>query len=250
MIPGVTTQMEPHNPNTTLVNCPDRSRRLALTALLLLVPAPSIGAAMAMKIAPGPVGQAVFLVSKIWLLMFPVIWSAVFDPVRPAIPRPTRTGMWAACLSGTAIFLGIAGVYAIAHTWQWFDAAALSATAVEVGLTTPLIYLAGAVYWCTVNSLLEEYVWRWFVFTRWETLLSRTWSVIAAGACFTLHHVIALSAYFNGPVTLLTSLGVFIGGATWSWLYLRYRNIYASWVSHVFADIVIFLIGYQLIFGK
>jgi len=55
--------------------------------------------------------------------------------------------------------------------------------------------------------------------------------------------------YFNATVTALAALGVFIGGATWSWLYLRYRNIYAAYVSHVFADVIIFLIGYLLIFG-
>ncbi len=242
--------METQNPDTPRGHGADRTRRLALTALLLLVPAPSLGAAMAMKVAPGPIGQTVFLVSKIWLLIFPLVWSALFDPERPTIPRPTRTGMWAACISGTVIFLGIAGVYSVADRWQWFDAAALSATAKGLGLTTPLIYLAGAVYWCTVNSILEEYVWRWFVFTRCESLLSRPLAVVASAVCFTLHHIIALSAYFNGPVTLLASLGVFIGGATWSWLYLRYRNVYASWVSHVFADIVIFVIGYRLIFGS
>ena len=37
--------------------------------------------------------------------------------------------------------------------------------------------------------------------------------------------------------------GVFIGGLTWSLLYLRYRNIYACWVSHVYADLIIFLSG-------
>jgi membrane protease YdiL (CAAX protease family) len=74
-------------------------------------------------------------------------------------------------------------------------------------------------------------------------------AVIASGLFFTLHHVIALTAYFDWRITTLASLGVFIGGATWSWIYLKYRNIYAAYVSHVFADIVIFAIGYKLIFG-
>ena len=45
------------------------------------------------------------------------------------------------------------------------------------------------------------------------------------------------------------SLGVFAGGCIWSWIYLRYRDIWGAWVSHVLADIIIFIIGYQLIFG-
>ncbi len=47
---------------------------------------------------------------------------------------------------------------------------------------------------------------------------------------------------------VLASLGIGIGGVTWSWLYLTYRNIWAAYVSHIFADVVIFGIGYVLIF--
>ena len=47
---------------------------------------------------------------------------------------------------------------------------------------------------------------------------------------------------------ILVLLGIFIGGTTWSWLYLTYRNIWAAYVSHVFADVIIFAIGYGLVF--
>ncbi|MHC4769736.1 MAG: CPBP family intramembrane glutamic endopeptidase, partial [Planctomycetota bacterium] len=106
----------------------------------------------------------------------------------------------------------------------------------------------GAVYWCTINSMLEEYVWRWFVSTRCEVLMPRRLAVMAAGLLFTLHHIIALDVYFDWRIVVLGSMGVFIGGTTWSWLYLRYRNIWAAYVSHVFADVIIFAIGWKLLF--
>jgi membrane protease YdiL (CAAX protease family) len=109
-------------------------------------------------------------------------------------------------------------------------------------------YLWGAVYWCTINSMLEEYVWRWFVSTRCEVLMPRRLAVMAAGLLFTLHHIIALDVYFDWRIVVLGSVGVFIGGTTWSWLYLRYRNIWAAYVSHVFADVIIFAIGWKLLF--
>jgi len=96
--------------------------------------------------------------------------------------------------------------------------------------------------------MLEEYFWRWFVFTRCEALMHRYAAVVLSAALFTAHHIVALNVYFDWRVTALGSLGVFIGGATWSWLYLRTRNIYTAYISHVFADIIIFWIGYQLIF--
>lgn len=227
---------------------PDTRKRNALLALLLLVPAPSVGVWLALYGMPGnPIAKAFFGLCKVWLLVLPVVWHMRVDKQPVTIPRPTRAGMGAAVATGSVIFLAIgAGYFLFGH---WIDPKRVSANAIEAGLNSPAFYILLAVYWCTINSLLEEYVWRWFVFTRCEALMPRWPAVIASGLFFTLHHVIALTAYFDWRITTLASLGVFIGGATWSWIYLKYRNIYASYVSHVFADVVIFAIGYKLIFG-
>ena len=50
-------------------------------------------------------------------------------------------------------------------------------------------------------------------------------------------------------ITVLASLGVFVGGACWSWLYLRYRSVWPCYVSHAIVDVPIFVLGYRLIFG-
>ncbi len=156
--------------------------------------------------------------------------------------------MLAACVSGGAIFAAIAAGYWFLGR-HWIDVEFMRDKIEEVGLGTPMRYLLGALAWITINSLLEEYVWRWFVFTRCETLMPRVPAVLASALFFTFHHVIALAVYFDWRITVLGSLGVFVGGATWSWLYLRYRNIWAAYVSHVFADVVIFAIGWRIIFG-
>ena len=75
-------------------------------------------------------------------------------------------------------------------------------------------------------------------------------ATIVSALLFTIHHVIALMAFFDWRVTILASLGVFIGSAMWSWLYLRYRNLWTAYVCHVFADVGIFVIGWMLIFSK
>ena len=71
---------------------------------------------------------------------------------------------------------------------------------------------------------MEEYVWRWFVFRKFEVLLGGKLAVPAAALAFTAHHVIVLAAQFDWPIAVLGSCGVFIGGAAWSWLYLRYGS--------------------------
>ena len=224
-------------------------KRNAILALALLIPAPSIGTWMGMVAAEGtPLGEWAFLASKVWVFVLPLAWLMLVDRKRPTIPRPVARGMAAACLTGTAIVLAIGGAYLLFGR-SWIDAEVMGEKAHDVGLTSPLIYLGGAAYWITINSLLEEYVWRWFVVTRCEVLMPRWAAVAASGFFFTLHHIIALEVYFDWRISVLGSIGIFIGGTTWSWLYLHYRNIWAAYVSHVFADVIIFAIGYQLLFG-
>ena len=100
-----------------------------------------------------------------------------------------------------------------------------------------------------LNSLLEEYVWRWFVFRKCELLMDRRLAVPFCALPFTVHHTLALTAWVPWQLNLIASLGVFIGGGIWSILYLRYRSIWPPYVCHIFADITIFLIGWELIMG-
>jgi membrane protease YdiL (CAAX protease family) len=80
-------------------------------------------------------------------------------------------------------------------------------------------------------------------------LVSSQWAVILSALFFTTHHIIGLAAYFDWRATALCSLGVFIAGVVWSWCYLTYRSIWPGYISHVFADIAIFLVGCQLLFA-
>jgi hypothetical protein len=97
---------------------------------------------------------------------------------------------------------------------------------------------------------MEEYVWRWFVFRKFETFAPGGIAIIAASLGFTAHHVIALAAQFDWRITVLGSVGVFIGGVTWSWLYLRYQSVWPCYLSHAIVDAPVFWIGYDLIFRQ
>lgn len=221
----------------------------ALTALAAIVPAPTLGLLAALYLWPDTVpGQLAYVVLKLWLLALPVAWIVFVDRHRPSLPRLRSRGMAQAVATGVSMFVVIVTAWWLAK--DWIDTDAMASQIAGIGLGDVRLFLLAALYWCTVNSILEEYVWRWFVFTRCEALMPRLAAVTAAGLFFTLHHVVALAFYFDWRVTVLGSLGVFIGGTTWSWLYLRWRNIYAAYVSHVFADIAVFGIGWYLVFGN
>lgn len=232
-----------------MVVTPEYRKRLrAFAAFLLLAPVPSIGVFAAMVAAPGVIGKTVFLVAKVWLVIFPAAWYLMAEHGRPGWSPPRKGGLGVGALSGLAILAAIV-VGALVFGARTMDLAPLRSAVAEMGLGTPGAYLAAAAGWTLVNSLIEEYVYRWFVLRQCEQLFSAPWAILVSAAVFTLHHVIAVSQYLNPLFTALASTGVFIGGVAWAWLYSRYRSIWPGWISHVLADVAVFGFGWWLLFG-
>ncbi len=224
------------------------NRRRALLALLLLAPVPSLGVIMAMMVAPGPIGKTFFTIAKLWLLVFPAAWYLLVEKGGPSWSPPRQGGLAVGAASGV-VLAGLIVLGAWLFGVQDMNLTPLRAEVREMGLNTLIPYLAGAAGWTFVNSLMEEYVYRWFIFRQCESLVKGSAAVLASAAIFTAHHVIAVSQYLDPLFTILASAGVFAGGLVWSWLYLRYRSIWPCWVSHVLADIAVFGVGWWLLFG-
>ncbi|WP_375509356.1 CPBP family intramembrane glutamic endopeptidase [uncultured Nostoc sp.] len=222
--------------------------RNALLALLLLVPVPSIGVAAQLYMLPGLTGNLVALLSKIWMLVLPIIWLLFIDKENLKVQYPKRREL----LTGVGLGLLMLCIMLIVY-WllgaKWIDVEYVRDRAKQLGLGSFVVYLIGSAYWIFVNSLLEEIVWRWFVYRKCEMLVSSPLAVVLSALFFTIHHIVGLAAYFDWRATTLCSLGVFLAGAIWSWCYLTYCSIWPGYISHIFADIAILLIGWQLIFA-
>ncbi len=210
---------------------------------------PTLGVVASMFWWPGTaLGQGLFLFSKVWIVLLPLAWRLAVEKKQLSWSPPRRGGFALAAALGVAITGAIFLVYFAARWLGWIDPATISERAEQTGLSKLGVYLVGAVYWITINSLMEEYVWRWFVFSQSEILFGGVGGVMVSALAFTLHHVFALARQFSWPMTALGSAGVFAGGAIWSWLYLRYRSVWPGYVSHAIVDVPIFVIGYWLIF--
>ncbi|MCF7954758.1 MAG: CPBP family intramembrane metalloprotease [Phycisphaerae bacterium] len=224
------------------------SKRMALLGLLLLVPAPSIGVFAGMITLPDNViGKLVFAASKFWILVVPLFWVGFVEKENFSLSRPRNGGFGVAAGLGFLMSLVIVAAYAVFGPLL-IDPAGIKSMAAEVGLANRYVYLGGAAYWILVNSVLEEYVWRWFVVKQCRVFMPRWPAIIVSAGCFTIHHIIAMQVYFSWPVTILASMGIFIGGATWSWCYLKYKSIWPGYISHAMVDAAVFGIGYILIF--
>ena len=246
------------NPRDRSADEPSASRLPGL-ALLLLVPAPTLGVLFAMHLMPDTtLGKAIHLSAKVWLFAFPILWLLLVQRAKLRMPRWSWDGMGAGFITGGLILVTIIG------TWELLghrlvDVAVFQEGMAKVGLDTTWKYLGFATAVTLINALLEEYVWRWFVYTKWFELfkalnlpakaIAVPGAIALAGACFVLHHSVAMDVYFGWQANALASLGIFIGGVTWSIIYLKSKNIYAAYISHIFADIALFYVGYRVAFG-
>ena len=246
---------DPTTPTPAPIAAAAPTRRSGL-ALLLLVPAPTLGVLAALFIWPDTwYGQTLYQLAKLWILILPALWLARVDRQPLRLPRWTWRGVRAGLITGILTLATIIGAWE-AFAKHWVDVSVFQGKMAQIGLDSPGKFLVFAAAVTLINALLEEYVWRWFVYSRWQALLHKHARPIAvpgaiglAALCFTLHHTVAMSLYFNWQTNALASLGVFIGGVTWSILYLRYKNIYAGYISHIFADIALFYVGYRVAFG-
>lgn len=222
--------------------------RRALLALLLIVPAPSVGVLAGLHGGEGALGVGVWMFSKAWLFGLPAAWLLLVDREKPS-GSPARKG---GLLVGAGTGLAIAGI--IFGAWWLLAKDAIDPQIMRdalepTGLLSPKVYLGAAAYWILVNSVLEEYVYRWFIYSRARKLMG-TWAAVAfAGLAFMVHHTLALNAWFDWWITALASLGIFIGGVLWSYLYERYGTIWVPYISHAIVDVAVFGLGWLILFG-
>lgn len=231
----------------------NRSHQQALLALLLVVPFASLGEAMTLHV-PGLIGGTVSLACKIWFWALPLAWWLWIDQGKLRLPKLQRQHLLVGTVSGLLFFAIIVGAYLLIGK-QWIDVVEIRNRAQEVGFlaglfnrTVYIVYIASGLFYSFINSLIEELVWRGFVYSQCEVLIPAKLAVFLSALFFTLHHIIDLAAYFDWRVIVLGSSAVFIAGVVWSWFYRIHRSIWPSYISHVLADLAIFVVGFQILF--
>jgi len=224
-------------------------RRRPTLALLLLVPAPSLGVLAGLLLFPGtPLGMVLFSLSKLWLFALPLVWTRWVDR-KPLGLSPVRnggigTGWW----TGLLIAAVVAGMWILLGD-RLVERAAFGKGIRSTGLDTPTRFLLGSLYFCLVNASLEEYAWRWFCLEKCRAILPDSAAVALAALFFTLHHFLAIRILSSTGPALVASAGVFAGGCLWGAMAVRYRSVWPGFVSHALADGAIFAVGAVVAFG-
>lgn len=149
-----------------------------------------------------------------------------------------------AILSGAGIFTFILGAYFILG--NLFDFSNIvSSLSENVGVNNNN-FIFVAIYISFVNSLLEEFFFRGFAFLKLKEVSTRKFAYIFSSLAFALYHVAMMIGWFDISLFILTIVGLFIGGIIFNYFNEKYKNIYVTWLIHMFANFAINYIGFML----
>ena len=224
-------------------------RNLALLGLILVAIAPSVSVITGFAFKAGILAIFVFIFTKVWIFGLPAFWYLRIEKGEKSLSLPENGGWKVSTLLGVGMLIVIFIAY-LSIGDKLLRADELTEILDGVGLTVAWKFALAIIFWVFINSVLEEYVFRWFITSKIEQLIGGVWiPIFLSAGIFTIHHTIALAFFIDPLGNFIASLGVFIGGAIFSWLYMTYRSIWVAWVAHAIADIAIFIIGWNMVIG-
>lgn len=144
-------------------------------------------------------------------------------------------------LLGLGVYFFIIGAFLIVK--KFIDLSEIS-NSLSDGLNVSknnFIYVA--IYISFINSLLEEFFFRGFIFLSLKKYASRTFSYLFSAFAFSFYHVAIIINWFNIFIFLLILFGLVIAGLLFNWINEKSENIYNSWLVHMFANFAINTIG-------
>ena len=224
------------------------SKQKAIIALCLILPGPLIGVSASLyfpHFGDLQIGQVIWLLFKSWLIALPVLWFLYIDKGKISWSPTNGKGILAGLLWSIPVATIIFLTYWLAKG-SLIDPEAKQ-TIIEMGISTPAKFLIFASAMSLGNSLMEEYVWRWFVFSKFKVLVGVWPAIVLSAVFFTAHHIIIMWSFGSLWLVFLGSIGLFFGGIIWAWLYNKYNSIWPGWICHVAADVAIMWITWWII---
>lgn len=101
-----------------------------------------------------------------------------------------------------------------------------------------------ALYISFGNSFLEEFLFRFAAFIKLSEFISKKFAYIFSSLLFAVYHIAMIGASFPLPLLLLALFGLAVGGFIFDLVDDKNKNIYNSWIIHMFADFAIMTIWY------
>lgn len=192
-------------------------------------------------------GYALKSVIKICLfLLVPLIYSFIDKNVSiKSVFKFDKKQFLISLLLGLGLYGIILGAYFIIR--PFFDFSGIAESLSSTAGVTKDNFLFVALYISFINSLLEEFFFRGFVFVNLKNCSTRVLAYVVSSVCFSLYHVAMMIGWFNIGLFALVVVALAVGGAIFNLLNEKHASIYTSWFVHMFANFAINTIGFILL---
>lgn len=195
-------------------------------------------------IVPGYIIKSVLKISMFFIL--PLIYIRFDDGINiwDYFKIYSRRQFISAIVLGLATYMLIVGVYFILTTY--IDLSEIRKLLYKSQDINKNNFFYVAVYISFLNSLLEEFFFRGFLFLSLKKTTSRPLAYLVSALAFGLYHIGIMSDWFNVVIFLLALIALFGVGLIFNYFNEESKNIYNSWLVHMFANFALNTIGFMI----
>lgn len=241
---------ETMSPNSLQSPMPSKARFWSAVLPALIVPL--LASLIYFVLFPGTwFGKACFGLVKIHLIAWPVIGTVFILRESMRRPSPSWDVRFHTLIPGAVIGVVVVAAMFVLMQTPIGDIVRSSGGRIrekvdDLGVLEH--YISFSIFISVINSLIEEYYWRWFAYGNIRRVMSLGWAHAVAALAFAAHHIVVVSQFFPIGFALFVGFSVGVGGLIWSLMYQKYNTILGPWLCHIIIDAGFLWIVYDLFF--
>ena len=156
-----------------------------------------------------------------------------------------RKGFLTALCLGLGVYGVILGGYFLVR--NFFDFSGIAGTLSQNAGVNRDNFLFVSLYISFVNSALEEFFFRGFLFMNLKSSAGKTFAQAFSSILFAAYHVAMMVGWFSPWLFALVMAGLTLGGVIFNTMNEKLGAIYPSWLTHMCANFAINTIGFILL---
>ena len=181
-----------------------------------------------------------------FLLLLPIVYSLYFkdDWIKKSLRRPSFPHLRRVIILSFMVFSSIIVLFLLLQRQLHLETIIFELEdKYNIHANTFIFYGA---YITFLNSLIEEFFFRGFVFLNLKNLGFKKWGHALSSVSFAIYHITIFKNWFSVSVFLLALGGLIAGGIIFNLLDDRPNNFLNSYIVHMSADLAIIMIGFYM----
>ncbi|MDX9970365.1 MAG: CPBP family intramembrane glutamic endopeptidase [Candidatus Gracilibacteria bacterium] len=114
-----------------------------------------------------------------------------------------------------------------------------------IDLDAKKLIFVGA-YIIIINSILEEFFWRAFLFAKFKTVSPKFIAYLIPAIAFSFHHVMFYYNWFTLPIFITVTIGLIVYSLIMNKIFDYSKDLFSCWLIHALVDIVQISIAFMI----